>query len=156
MGHPWPLFRFFVFSNTHYNSTTNIREKMLCSSNIWRWYSNPRPSEHESLPITTHLIKLSSKSELYSFYLLQSLHTCPPSCTKIFQFLTIQSEWLQMEKGFKEAFVETLLVNWNFQATKGFKLNWLDREIFQGKHLNEICLHRTYRTCHNKLGHGAQ
>ena len=42
MGHPRPLSRFiFVFSNKHYNS------KNKC------WDSNPRPSEHESPPITT-------------------------------------------------------------------------------------------------------
>ena len=28
-------------------------EKMLCPSSIWRRDSNPRPSEHESPPITT-------------------------------------------------------------------------------------------------------
>ena len=37
-----------VFSNKHYNFTTNI-----CQSSIWCWESNLRPSGHESPPITT-------------------------------------------------------------------------------------------------------
>ena len=46
-----PSFLFiFVFSNKHYNFTTNKCEK--CSSSIRHWDSNPRPLEHESPPIT--------------------------------------------------------------------------------------------------------
>ena len=45
------LFLFSVFSNKQYNFTTNICEK--CPSSIRCRDSNPRPSEHESLPITT-------------------------------------------------------------------------------------------------------
>ena len=53
MGQPRPLFLLFsVFSNKHhYNFTTNICEK--CPSSIRCRDSNPRPSERESLPITT-------------------------------------------------------------------------------------------------------
>ena len=41
----------FVFSNNHYNFTTNKCEK--CPSSIWCWVLNPRPLEHESPPIST-------------------------------------------------------------------------------------------------------
>ena len=40
-----------AFSNIQYNFTANIGEK--CQSSIQYWESNPRPSEHESPPITT-------------------------------------------------------------------------------------------------------
>ena len=44
-------FRCFQTDNTIF--TTNICEK--CPSSKWCWDSNPRPSERESLPITTRL-----------------------------------------------------------------------------------------------------
>ena len=53
MGQPRPLFRLFsVFSNKHhYNFTAIICEK--CPSRIQCLDSNPRPSECESIPMTT-------------------------------------------------------------------------------------------------------
>ena len=52
MGQPRPLFCLFsVFAYKQYNVTTNICEK--CPSSIRCRDSNPRPSERESLPITT-------------------------------------------------------------------------------------------------------
>ena len=42
----------FVFSNTHYNFTTNRYEK-ICPSSIQCKDSNSQPLEHESPPITT-------------------------------------------------------------------------------------------------------
>ena len=41
---------FFVFSNNFY--------MWKCPSSIWWWDSNPQPSEHESLPVTTTLNKI--------------------------------------------------------------------------------------------------
>ena len=51
MGHPRPLFCLFSsISNKHCNFTT-----IICKypSSMWCRDSNPRPSEHESPPITT-------------------------------------------------------------------------------------------------------
>ena len=54
MGHPRPLFRLFSSFQTNITFlTTNICEKMLWPSSKWRRYSNPRPLEHNSPPITT-------------------------------------------------------------------------------------------------------
>ena len=53
MGQPQPLFRLFsVFSNKHYNFLQQIYVKK-CPSSLRCRDSNPRPSEHESPPITT-------------------------------------------------------------------------------------------------------
>ena len=41
----------FVFSNKHYNFTSNKWEK--CPSSVQCWDSSSQPSEHESPPITT-------------------------------------------------------------------------------------------------------
>ena len=41
----------FVLSNKNYNFYSKYMWK--CPSSIWCWNSNPRPSEHESPPITT-------------------------------------------------------------------------------------------------------
>ena len=54
MGQPGLFFSLFsVFSNKHHYNflTTNKCEK--CPSSIQCWDLNPRPSEHEPLPITT-------------------------------------------------------------------------------------------------------
>ena len=54
MGQPRSLLSFnfgLLRTNIITNFTTNICEK--CSSSIQCWDSNPRPSEHESPPITT-------------------------------------------------------------------------------------------------------
>ena len=52
--HTWKneifFFIFFVFSNNFY--------MWKCPSSIWWWDSNPQPSEHESLPVTTTLNKI--------------------------------------------------------------------------------------------------
>ena len=45
------LFLFLFFSNKNYNFTTNICDKR--PSSIQCWDLNPRPSEHESPPLTT-------------------------------------------------------------------------------------------------------
>ena len=42
----------FAFSNKHYNFY-NKYMWIKCPSSIWCWDLNPRPSEHESPPITT-------------------------------------------------------------------------------------------------------
>ena len=52
MGHRWPPFHLFSSFRTNITIfTTNKCEK--CPSHIQRQDLNPRPSEHESLPITT-------------------------------------------------------------------------------------------------------
>ena len=54
MGYPRPLFRLFSSFQTNISILTkNICEILLCPSSIRRLDSNPRPSEHESPPITT-------------------------------------------------------------------------------------------------------
>ena len=54
MGHPRPLFHLFSSFQTHITILTTTRcGKMLCPSSIWHRDLNPRPSEHESPPITT-------------------------------------------------------------------------------------------------------
>ena len=52
MGHPRPLFRLFsvFFKQTSIQFYNKLMWK--CSSSIWHWESNPRPSERESPPIT--------------------------------------------------------------------------------------------------------
>ena len=54
MGQPWPLFRFY-FRSFHTNTTTILQQIYVkkCPSSIRCRDSNPRPSEHESPPITT-------------------------------------------------------------------------------------------------------
>ena len=52
MGHPRPLFVYFRPVQTNIAIfTTNICEE--CPASIWCCDSNPRPSEHETPPITT-------------------------------------------------------------------------------------------------------
>ena len=52
MGHPRPLVVYFrLFKQTYQFFQQQKCEK--CPSSIWCWDSNPRPSERESLPITT-------------------------------------------------------------------------------------------------------
>ena len=50
--HPRPLFVYFrLFKQTiQFLQQINVKK---CPSSIWCWDSNPRPSEHESPPITT-------------------------------------------------------------------------------------------------------
>ena len=56
MGHPRALFHLFSSFQTNITIfTTNICEKMPWPSSTRSWDSNPRPSEHESPPITTRL-----------------------------------------------------------------------------------------------------
>ena len=47
MGRPGIFFSIFKHE---YNFATNMRNGL---SSIWRWDSNPRPSEHEAHPMTT-------------------------------------------------------------------------------------------------------
>ena len=54
MDNPRPLLIYFWSFQTNITIlTTNIFEKMLWPSSIWRWDSNPRPSERKSPPMTT-------------------------------------------------------------------------------------------------------
>ena len=52
MDCPWPLFVFFHLFKLTFQFLQKIYVKK-CPSYIWCWDSNPRPSEHESPPITT-------------------------------------------------------------------------------------------------------
>ena len=51
MAIPGLFLIYFRLFKKHYNFTTNKCER--CPTSIWCWDLNPRPSEHESPPITT-------------------------------------------------------------------------------------------------------
>ena len=94
---------FSIFSNKQYNFTTNICEKCPCS--IRCRDSNPQPSEHESLPITTRPGLPSNKKDFLASIVL---------CTQISVFVTL---WPQ--KGFLVGI--GLIENFLMQT---FKLNY--------------------------------
>ena len=82
---------FFVYFQSFQTNitifTTTICEK--CPSSIWCWDSNPQPSEHESLPITT-------RPGLPPLQLLLGLIVFTYLSIGLFAFLTLnQSECLR-------------------------------------------------------------
>ena len=71
MGQPRPQFVYFrSFSNKHYKFLQQIDVKK-CPFSIWYRDSNPRPLEHESLPITT---RPGSRPILLLFHIILSLN----------------------------------------------------------------------------------
>ena len=133
MGHPRPLFHLFLSFQTKLQILQQINVKK-CPSSTRCWDFNPRPLEHESLPITTRpglppLIEVCTLGQFSShvvlFYLsFLMLHfTCWPSTLIVWTRLPLGQSRLET--------VKTQLGRWEvFLILMDSAAYWVDRASF--------------------------
>ena len=91
---PGLLCLFLVFSNNQYNFYNKSMWKMSWPSSIRRQYSNPRPLEHESSPITTRPgPRLLATSKHFGLLLVTKAFAAKINCASftVFQLTMIAS-----------------------------------------------------------------